>query len=152
MKLKPASTKRVEQLERHRLIGGPAEHVAAEHQRRDFQAGIAELALFHGFSREVRVGRRARAKEIVERRGVGQTGGSSDAAEMKSGTGLKHMSLGLRTPEARDCRSGELPIQRDLGVQHLGDRAAGLGALGDLLELVLGDVGHAGFQLQRRLG
>jgi hypothetical protein len=37
----------VEQLERGRFIGGPAEHVAAEHQWREFDAGTAQLTLLH---------------------------------------------------------------------------------------------------------
>src|SRR5690606_39880208 len=37
----------VEQLERGGLVGGPAEDVAAEYQRRDIQAGTAERSLVH---------------------------------------------------------------------------------------------------------
>ena len=43
MKLKPASTKRVEQLERGRLVRRPAEHVAAEDQRRDLEPRICQV-------------------------------------------------------------------------------------------------------------
>ena len=44
----------VEQPERGRFIGGPAEHVAAKGERRDRQARLAELPLFHALSPAVR--------------------------------------------------------------------------------------------------
>ncbi|CAM2149016.1 hypothetical protein PT2222_200147 [Paraburkholderia tropica] len=42
---------RVENRERGGFVGGPAEHVAAEHERCDLQGGSADPALFHGGSR-----------------------------------------------------------------------------------------------------
>ena len=48
MALKPASTKASRMRERGFLVDGPAEHIAAEHDRGDVQIGLAEAALFHG--------------------------------------------------------------------------------------------------------
>src|SRR5205085_10457002 len=38
---------RIEQRERGALVGGPAEHVAAEAKRRDLEGRAAQLAVFH---------------------------------------------------------------------------------------------------------
>ena len=50
MALKPRIDEAVEQVERGLLVGGPAEDVAAEHQRRDVEVGSAEAAFLQGTS------------------------------------------------------------------------------------------------------
>src|SRR4051812_2659603 len=54
-------------------------------------------------------------------------------------------------PSALSRPSGELPVEGDLGFQQLGDGAAGLRALGQLLELLARNVGNGSLELQRRL-
>ena len=72
----------VEQLVRGRLVGRPAEHVAAEGDGGEFEARFAELALFHGVTPVAAVycsgdtGRRARARSADCRtpHGIGRPG------------------------------------------------------------------------------
>ena len=47
MRSKPASTKASSKAKEVRFVGAPAEDIAAEGERRHFQAGFSELAFFH---------------------------------------------------------------------------------------------------------
>ena len=48
MALRPAVDEAVEQVEGGLLVGGPAEDIAAEDQRRDFEVGSSEAAFLQG--------------------------------------------------------------------------------------------------------
>jgi hypothetical protein len=58
----------VEQREAARLVDGPAEHVAAEDERGDLQAGVAERAILHGAS----LGARAEDRPTIARTAAGR--------------------------------------------------------------------------------
>jgi hypothetical protein len=45
--LQPFGRERVEHVERSGLVGAPAEHVAAEHERRNRDSGVSERARIH---------------------------------------------------------------------------------------------------------